>query len=359
MIPQLIQSIKNFRKRDLQLIAEVLVVFDMVRILGTMVSGGAVLMKHTDGIGVLEYVELSLPEIEGLERGKTVFLMSVSPIEAHGPHLPVGTDVFIAGELLNRYVSQFKKNHPELTLVKLPSLYVGSDAVPAPGSLSVPAPHLEGILTAYGEGLAKQGFRYLFIADNHGGPRHQMAIEAAARKLWKKRRFYLIDPFGLVFRYMVQHDPNFMRRTGLGPGECGDSPDSHAGTNETSLMLACCPEKVRRNYKEVEPSLPPPLRGGAAFVAFLGRLIYSLGGRKLGRDLQDPLAYTLAWVSDPDMKPYMGGPAKASKEAGEAMLVARVEVAMELFEKALQSGGKEPVHIEPMLWGIRLLRKFP
>ena len=131
----------------------------MVRILGTMVSGCAVRMKHTDGIGVLEYVELSLPEIEALEREKTVFLMSVSPIEAHGPHLPVGTDVFIASELLNRYVSELKKNHPELTLVKLPSLYVGSDAVPAPGSLSVPATHLEGILTAYGEGLAKQGFR--------------------------------------------------------------------------------------------------------------------------------------------------------------------------------------------------------
>ena len=31
--------------------------------------------------------------------------------------------------------------------------------MPAPGSLSVPATHLEGILTAYGEGLAKQAVR--------------------------------------------------------------------------------------------------------------------------------------------------------------------------------------------------------
>jgi len=233
--------------------------------------------------------------------------------------------------LLDRYVSELGKNHPELTLVKLPPLYVGSDALPYPGSLSVPAPHLEGILIAYGQGLAKQGFRYLFVADNHGGPRHQMAIEASARKLWRKHNFYLIDPFGLVFRYMVQHDPDFMQRTGLGPGECGDDADSHAGTNETSLMLACCSEKVDSDFGEVEPSLPPPLSGGSAFVASLGRFISSLGFRKLGRDLKKHLANTLAWISHPDMKPYMGDPGKANQEAGEAMIAARVEVAYGAF----------------------------
>jgi hypothetical protein len=59
------------------------------------------------------------------------------------------------------------------------------------------------------------------------------------------------------------------------------------------------------------------------------------------------------------MKPYMGDPGKAKQEAGEAMLAARVEVAIELFERALASSGKEPVHIEPMLWGVRFLRKLP
>lgn len=57
-------------------------------------------MKHAGGIDVLEYVELCLPEILELDREKTVFLISVSPIEVHGPHLPVGTDVFIAEELM-------------------------------------------------------------------------------------------------------------------------------------------------------------------------------------------------------------------------------------------------------------------
>jgi creatinine amidohydrolase/Fe(II)-dependent formamide hydrolase-like protein len=306
---------------------------------------------------VMEYVEMSLPELRALDPGKTVFMISVSPIEVHGPHLPVGTDVFISDDLARRYMEELHKRRPELVFVKLPSLYVGSDALPVAGSLSVPAVHLEGVLTAYGKGLARQGFRYLFVADNHGGPRHQMGVEAAARTLWRKHRFYLIDPFGADFRYMVQHDPKFMSRTSLGPGVCGDDPDCHAGTNETSLMLVCSPERVREGFRSVKASLPPARRGAAAFVGGLAAFVRLLGGSTLGRDL-DHLANTLAWVSDPDMIPYMGDPGRATREAGEAMLAARVEVAMELFERALASG-TEPVHIQPMLWGVRIMKKMP
>ncbi len=307
---------------------------------------------------VLEYVKMRLPELSALDRESTVFIISVSPIEVHGPHLPVGTDVFIAEELAARYIRELFARHPELTFVTLPSLYLGSDALPVKGSLSVPAPYLEGALFSYGKGLAAQGFRYLFVADNHGGPRHQMAIEAAARALWKKHKFYLIDPFNIEFRYMVEHDPDFVKRTGLGPGVCGDDPDSHAGTNETSLMLACCEEQVAGGYREVPASLPPPHTGGASFVAGLAKIVRFFGGDVLSRDLEH-LANTLAWVGDPDMLPYMGDPSKATVEAGEAMLAARVEVAMELFERALASGGKDPVHLEPMLWGVRAMRNLP
>ncbi len=99
------------------------------------------------------------------------------------------------------------------------------------------------------------------------------------------------------------------------------------------------------------------MAGGLASVVRL------LGGRTLGRDL-DHLAKTLAWVGDPGMAPYMGDPSRATREAGEAMLAARVEVAMELFERALASGAepesmRQPVHIQPMLWGLRILRKLP
>ena len=81
---------------------------------------------------------------------------------------------------------------------------------------------------------------------------------------------------------------------------CGDDRDSHAGTNETSLMLACCPELVAEGYSEVPASKPAPHTGGASFVAWLARVVKFFGGDVLSRDLEH-LANTLAWVGDPDM----------------------------------------------------------
>lgn len=300
---------------------------------------------------MLSYVRMSLPEIEALDRAKTVFLMAVSPIEVHGPHLPLGTDVFVSEELLQRYAESLHEEFPDYTLVALPSLYLGSDALPVKGSLSVPAPLLRKVLLAYAGGLAAQGFRYLFLADNHGGPRHQMATEAASRLAWRKHCFYLINSFNHEFRLMVQHDPVFLKDTGLHPGSCGDDADAHAGTNETSLMLQADPEQVRGNWRTAEPSLPPP---GVGAVLFLGR-VFSIFSRTLGEDMKH-LAATLAWVGDPQMKPYMGAPALASAEAGERMLQARTAIAMRFFRHAI--AGKE-VRITPLLWGLRLLQILP
>lgn len=301
---------------------------------------------------VIEYVRQTLPQLQALDKTKTVALMSVSPIEVHGPHLPVGTDVYISEELRRRYMAEIERRHPDFTLLVLPPLYTGADPLPVGGSINVRAPLLEGLVLAFASGLAAQGFRYLLIADNHGGPRHQLAIEAAARSAWRRHRFYVINPFGQEFRMMVQHDPTLMKATGLGPGTIGDDPDVHAGTNETSLMLATDPALIDPGYRDVPVSAPTK---GPGAVAAIGRLVRALGGRVVGRDLEH-LDAALAWTGKKGFTPYMGAPAKASKEAGEAMYDARVGGAMDLLERALRG---EEVRITPMLWGVKILRKLP
>ncbi|HEY3315325.1 MAG TPA: creatininase family protein [Bacillota bacterium] len=301
---------------------------------------------------IVEYIRQTLPQLQALDKAKSIALMSVSPIEVHGPHLPVGTDVYISDELQRRYAAEIELRHPDFTLVVLPPLHAGADPLPVGGSIAVPAPVLEGLIVAFAAGLGEQGFRYLLISDNHGGPRHQMAIEAAARTAWKKHRFYVINSFGLEFRMMVQHDQALLTATGLGPGNIGDDPDVHAGTNETSLMLATDPGLIDPGYRNVPPSAPTK---GPGVVAGLGRILRALGGRVIGRDLEH-LDATLAWTGQKGFTPYMGAPAKASREAGEAMFKARVEVAMGLLERALRG---EELRITPMLWGLRILRKLP
>src|SRR4030095_13354441 len=40
--------------------------------------------------------ELSTPQLDALDRERTVVILTVSPLETHGPHLPVGVDAFTA-----------------------------------------------------------------------------------------------------------------------------------------------------------------------------------------------------------------------------------------------------------------------
>jgi creatinine amidohydrolase len=297
----------------------------------------------------LEYQRMTLPQLKELDRSSTVFFISVSPIEVHGPHLPTGTDVTVSLELQRRYIDELSRRHPEMTMVTLPPLYVGSDALPVKGSLSVPAVALRTVLLAYAKGLAAQGFKYLFIADNHGGPRHQMAFEWASRKVWKKYRFYMINPFLIEFRMMCHQDAAFLSETGLGPGTCGDDADAHAGTNETSLMLVADPEAVG-NYKETPPSLPQKAK-----LRLVSGMVGALGGSRVKRDMEH-LGATLGWVGDRNMMPYMGDPSRANAEAGEAMLKARVNIALNLFEKAL--AGERP-DTAPMLWWLSPMMRLP
>jgi len=303
---------------------------------------------------VYNYIEMTAPEVALLPKERTVFFMPVSPIEVHGPHLPLGTDVVVAQEVQRRLQDAIASRHGDLTLVNLPALYCGSDALPCPGSLSVQASGLSSVLYDFAKGLSHQGFRYLVISDNHGGPRHHLAIDAAARKAWRKHRFYLIDPFIEIFRNMVGVSPDLREETGLLAGSCGDDTDSHAGTNETSLFLALTgQERNREEYKRVRPSLLPPLSGPSKFLNFLGRFVSGLGGP--GEDLEH-LARMLQWTGQKGFLPYLGAPAAASPEAGEAMLRYHVKVAMALLDKALAG---EPALPRPILGWLSFLRRLP
>ena len=49
---------------------------------------------------MLKYDNLTLTDIRALPRDRTIFALAMSPIEVHGPHLPVGIDVVIAENVL-------------------------------------------------------------------------------------------------------------------------------------------------------------------------------------------------------------------------------------------------------------------
>jgi len=300
---------------------------------------------------ILEYTDLTYDELGALDRDTTVFLSSISPLETHGPHLPLGTDVFLAEHLRDRIIGKLEDSRPELTVVKMPTLAIGSDAIPVSGSIRVRFRAILFSLLDTGKALSGLGFKYWVLTDNHGGPHHQIAIEIASRAL-RRQRFILIAPFHETFRRMVGKDPDLLDKTGLPEHRVGGPDDAHGGTNETSLMLAAFPEKVREAWQALGPGKKSPMKPGPRFLEAAGKLLGAAGARDAATDFHF-LAHGLAWVSDPDMDPYQGTPSEADPGSGEAMLEYRADLAVELLEEALAGKARR---LKPVGWSIRALR---
>lgn len=281
------------------------------------------MLINGEGCDMLEYMELTRDEIARLDRENTLFVSVVAPIEVHGGHLPTGTDLFVADGILKRTVERLEG----WTAVRLPDLALGAQAIPAPGSVRVKAKVLEAALLAWGESLAALGFRYWMVFDNHGGATHQSAEAEAARKL-KRRGFNLIIPFVPILKDMAE---GRMAAIGLAPGHDGGMEDAHAGTNETSLMLALSPQKIRESYR-TQPRWKP-----THFTA-MGNL-----GRALGQPF---LGAAMDWFASPDNPHYVGCPAEATREAGERMAEYHVAAGLHMLEEA-KAGRYVPVKPYP------------
>lgn len=299
----------------------------------------------------LHYADLNAREVAGLDHAHTIALMALSPLEVHGPHLPIATDVIVARELQARILTRLEEHYPDYDRLVLPTFYAGCDTIPVPGSVNVDSRAIYHLLVSTGRCLAEQGFRYLIMTDNHGGPRHQIAIEKAVRRVYRKHRFYIVAPFLNFYRRMVECDPALLIATGTAPGSCGDLTDSHAGRNETSLMLATAPERVAAERE----SLGWVTIGRRSLVYRLvmaGRpLLRRLGARQLAADLP-ALATALAWVTARNKPTYVGEPRLATAEAGHRMLDAHAEEALAQLARAMSG---QPPYSRPLLWSLRFI----
>lgn len=297
------------------------------------------------------YIDMTYQELRNLDREKTIVFSSISPVETHGPHLPLGTDIYIAETLRDRIIERIGEIHPDYHALILPTLPFGAGAIPVEGSIKVSHRAVHQVVLDTGKTLSDLGFTYWILTDNHGDPFHGIAIETASRKLAKKG-FHLIAPFNLTFRYMVGHHPELMELTKLGPGKCGDVSDSHAGANETSLMLASYPDKVRDNWTSVGPSKTSPMKFFSKYLSAISTMLKIMGAKDASLDYYF-MATGLAWISDPEMVPYRGNPSLASIESGESMYHYQVEVAVKLFENAY-SGNRQ--YTKLIGWSVRFLR---
>jgi creatinine amidohydrolase len=225
--------------------------------------------------------EMSTPALDALDRDRTVIVLTVSPLEEHGPHLPVGVDAFAARHFAETIGERLVAARPGWTVVLTPTLHIGSFTFETVGTVSVRQRVVRDTLVDYGQAFARSGFRFILVANGHGGPGHLNALDEAAAIVSRRHGVTMASFTGhlawqfLRGRYTDAIESELGRA--LTPEERqAFAEDAHGGWWETSLMLLLRPDLVDDSYRTLPParySLPervvpnyPLKNGGQGYV---------------------------------------------------------------------------------------------
>lgn len=209
-----------------------------------------------------------------------VVLVPVGSVEPHGPHLPLETDTIISRAAIERAAPRLSEEGVEVLIAPSVEYGVTECASGFAGAVSIAPETLTSYLRDVVSGLVDDGVDHVCLVNNHLEPEHDQAVRASVEPL-DASRASVATP--LKKKWARTLSDEFKR------GEC------HAGTYETSIVLAAAPERVEQSLleelDEVPISLSEKLREGV--VDF----------REMGLD-----------------DAYAGAPAEASAEHGDEML---------------------------------------
>jgi len=197
--------------------------------------------------GIVQWAERAYRDLEAEPQAATVAILPLGAVEAHGPHLPVGTDVWIAEAMARDGARRLR--HSGIAAWILPSLAYA----PAPfadgfaGTLSVRAETVTALVVDIAVAVARRGVATLALASAHFDPAQVAAIRSAVAEA------AAIDGLRVVF-------PDLTRRAlAERLGDEFRSGACHAGRYETSILLAERPELVDRATASLLPELPVAL----------------------------------------------------------------------------------------------------
>jgi creatinine amidohydrolase len=178
---------------------------------------------------------------EKIQQAPTAIL-PIGAVEAHGPHLPLGTDNFLAVEMA-------KKLSSEINSFILPTLPYGQvwSLRNFPGSITVSNQSMINMIVDIGVSLWQQGFTTFIMMNGHLG--NQNALKDVARILYEKvpdlKTYYFFYPGMNIYADEVREN------------QSAHAVYFHACEIETSYMLYLAPEHVQMDRAITDiPNIP-------------------------------------------------------------------------------------------------------
>jgi creatinine amidohydrolase len=157
-------------------------------------------------------------------------IIPLGSTEQHGPHMPLGTDFYEA-------VGMSKKISARTGVLVAPVLLSGYSVYHSgfAGSLSLKPETMEQVLFETAEMLMKYGFRRFMFFNYHGG-----------NQIVESKVIHRINHTTEASAVAIGAGASFQRYSDDIPGVY----DTHAGINETSIMLYLKPEMVKMEKAE-------------------------------------------------------------------------------------------------------------
>ena len=205
-------------------------------------------------------------EIADAAEAEAVVFLPVGVVEAHGPHLPLGTDIFCA---LNQAL-EIKRHWDSrgAACVIAPPFYWGGTQTMTrqfPGTFTASGENIVAAMKDILQSLDRFGFRKTVLFNAHGDGLQKSMIQAITecnaelemKTFWpvyeddiqyegfngKEDYLVLIPPFAFERAFQIEQFPK-------------DEFDIHAGAFETALMQEIMPELVRNEKIEgLQPTL--------------------------------------------------------------------------------------------------------
>jgi creatinine amidohydrolase len=183
------------------------------------------------------YINLPWPEVGNIDSNDSAAIVPVGQIVQHGPHLPIGTDVFQAEGVTASIASELCRR--SLKIIIGPTISFGHSPAQEsfPGYINIRPEVLTDQIEDVASCLARQGLRkqvYLMF-----GPGSWWPLYVASTRLARLGTADMIVIDGLLLARTVGIDLL------AGHEPASGKFDVHAGELETSLMLAIRPELVR------------------------------------------------------------------------------------------------------------------
>jgi creatinine amidohydrolase len=179
----------------------------------------------------VRWEELSAAEfVQGIEKSHGTCLLPIGIMEKHGPHLPLGTDLFDV-----RYVSLHAAE--EEYAVVFPEYYFSQifEAKHEPGTVAYSRELMLKLLQETTDEMARNGCKKVVIVNGHGG--NESFLPYFAQTQLESPHDYVV--YVVALRASYGDDENPHPKVGK-----KDTVDMHAGESETSVMMVTRPDLV-------------------------------------------------------------------------------------------------------------------